>query len=99
MSINVNASTQCKLGTITATGSFRMAANGPGGTVSYVWIRKDSKGTKVSQTYTIVVAAGDTSAHSVVTDSWKPASSGSEQLVFTTPGLSVTPQSWTCRSG
>jgi hypothetical protein len=82
---------------VTATGTFRMQAGGPGGTVQYYWIRKDSNGTVVSQTYKIVVAAGDAAAHSVVTDSWTPASSGSEQLVFTTPGFAVAPQSWTCR--
>jgi hypothetical protein len=74
-----------------------MQASGPGGTVQYHWIRKDSNGTVVSQTYSIVIAAGDASAHSVVTDSWTPASSGSEQLVFTNPGFAVAPQSWTCR--
>ncbi len=95
--MNVNASTKCKLGTVTATGIFRMQAAGPGGTVQYHWIRKDSNGTVVSQTYSIVVAAGDTAAHSVVTDSWTPASAGTEQLVFTTPSFTVAPQSFTCR--
>jgi hypothetical protein len=95
--MNVNASTKCKLGTVTATGTFRMQASGPGGTVQYHWIRKDSNGTVVSQTYSIVVAAGDSAAHSVVTDSWTPASAGTEQLVFTTPGYTVAPQSFTCR--
>jgi len=48
--------------------------------------------------YSIVVAAGDAAAHSVVTDSWVgPADSGTVQLVFTTPGYAVTPQSFTCR--
>jgi hypothetical protein len=95
--MNVNASTKCKLGTVTATGTFRMQAGGPGGTVKYNWIRKDSNGTWVSPTYTIVIAAGDSSAHSVVTDSWTPASAGTEQLVFSTPSYAVTPQSFTCR--
>lgn len=95
--MNVNASTKCKLGTVTATGSFRMQAGGPGGTVQYHWIRKDSNGTVVSQTYSIVIAAGDAAAHSVVTDSWTPASAGTEQLVFTTPSFTVAPQSFTCR--
>jgi hypothetical protein len=50
------------------------------------------------QTYSIVVPAGDTSTHAVTTDSWTaPASAGSVQLVFTTPGYSVAPQSFTCR--
>jgi hypothetical protein len=51
----------------------------------------------VSVTYSIVVAAGDTAAHAVVTDSWTPASAGTEQLVFTTPGYTVAPQNFTCR--
>lgn len=98
MSINVNPSTKCKLGTVTSTGTFRMQAGGPGGTVQYHWIRKDSVGTYVSQTYSIVVAAGDTAAHSVVTDTWNgPADSGTVQLVFTTPSYAVNPQSFTCR--
>jgi hypothetical protein len=95
--MNVNSSTKCKLGTVTATGTFRLAANGPGGTVSYQWIRKDSTGTVASQIYYITVAAGDTSAHAVVTDSWTPASSGTEQLFFLNPSYGVTPQSFTCR--
>lgn len=95
--MNVNASTKCKLGTVTATGTFRLAANGPGGTVQYQWIRKDSSGTVASQVYSIVVAAGDTSAHSVVTDSWTPASAGTEQLFFLNPSYGVTPQSFNCR--
>jgi hypothetical protein len=74
-----------------------MQAGGPGGTVTYQWIRKDSNGTAVSAMYSIVIAAGDAAAHSVVTDSWTPASSGSEQLVFSTPGFAVAPQSWSCR--
>jgi hypothetical protein len=95
--MNVNPSTKCKLGTVTATGTFRMLANGPGGTVKYYWIRKDSNGTVVSQVYSIVVAAGDANAHFTVTDSWTPASSGSEQLVFTNPSYAVAPQSFSCR--
>jgi len=98
VTINVNNSTKCKLGTVTATGIFRMQAGGPGGTVQYHWTRKDLNGTAVSVTYSIVIAAGDTAAHSVVTDSWTPASAGTEQLVFTIPGFAVTPQSWTCRT-
>ena len=77
-----------------------MQAGGPGGTVRYNWIRKDSNGTVVSQTYSYVIAAGDPgTAHYTVTDTWTPASSGTEQLVFTTPGYAVAPQSWTCRQG
>jgi hypothetical protein len=97
VTINVNNSTKCKLGTVTATGTFRMQAGGPGGTVQYHWTRKDGNVTTVSQTYSIVIPAGNTAAHSVVTDSWTPADSGTEQLVFTNPGFAVAPQSWTCR--
>jgi hypothetical protein len=43
------------------------------------------------------VAAGDANAHFTVTDSWTPASAGSEQLVFSTPSYAVAPQSFTCR--
>lgn len=85
------------MSTVTATGTFRLQAGGPGGTVKYVWIRKDSSGTHVSATHSITVAAGDTSAHFTVTDTWTPKSSGSEQLVFTTPSYTVAPQSFTCR--
>jgi len=91
----VNGSNKCKLDTITANGTFR--TNGVGGTVTYKWIRNDSNGTQVQPLLSIVVAAGDTSAHSVATDQWIPASNGSEQLVFTSPAFSVAPQSFTCR--
>ena len=46
----------------------------------------------------VVVAAGDIATHSVVTDSWTPASAGSAQLVFSTPGYAVTPQSFSCKA-
>jgi hypothetical protein len=91
----VNGSNKCKLDTITANGSFR--TNGVAGTVTYQWIRNDSNGTQVQPLQSIVVAAGDTSAHSVAADLWIPASNGSEQLVFKNPSFSVAPQSFTCR--
>jgi len=91
----VNGSNKCKLDTITANGSFR--TNGVGGTVTYHWIRTDSNGSIAQPSQSIVVAVGDTAAHSVATDQWIPASNGSEQLVFTTPGFAVAPQSYTCR--
>ncbi|TME23734.1 MAG: hypothetical protein E6I68_06685 [Chloroflexi bacterium] len=76
-----------------------MQAGGPGGTVQYHWIRKDNTGPQVSQTYSIVIAAGDSAAHSVVTDSWAaPVSAGTVQLVFTNPNFAVSPQSFTCRT-
>jgi hypothetical protein len=95
--MNVNSSTKCKLGTVTATGTFRLAANGPGGIVRYVWIRKDANGTTTSQIYSVTVAAGDASMQTVVSDSWTPASSGTEQLYFLTPNYGVTPQPFSCR--
>ena len=86
------------MSTVTATGTFRIAANGPGGWVSYNWINKDSNGPKVIAESRIWVNPGDTSLHTVTTDNWTaPASSGSVQLVFNTPSYSVTPQSFTCR--
>ena len=77
-------------------------ANGPGGVVKYSWIEKDTDpNTGLSRvnvkSYTITVAAGDASAHSVVTDTWTPGSPGSEQLVFTTPSDTLAAQSFTCR--
>ena len=95
MAWKVNGSNKCKLDTITANGSFR--TNGVGGTVTYQWIRNDSNGTQILPLQSIVVAAGDTSAHSVAADQWIPASNGSEQLVFKNPSISVAPQSFTCR--
>ena len=71
--------------------------NGVGGTVTYQWIRKDSNGTQVQPLQSIIVAVGDTGAHSVAADQWVPASNGSEQLVFKTPSYSVAPQSFTCK--
>jgi hypothetical protein len=74
-----------------------MQAGGPGGTVYYHWIYKDSAGTQVSPTYSLAVPAGDTAPHFTVTGSWKPASPGSVQLVFTTPSYTVGLQNFTCR--
>jgi hypothetical protein len=99
VSINVDASTNCKNGTVTSSGTFQMAANGPGGWVNYEWIRNDSKGSQVIAETRIWVNAGDASTHAVATDSWtKPASAGTVQLVFTTPSHAVAPQSFTCKS-
>jgi hypothetical protein len=80
---------------VTATGTFR--TNGVGGTVTYSWVRKDSTGTRVIAEPAITIAPGDTSAHSVVTDSWSPESGGTEQLVFTSPSApALAPQAWSC---
>jgi hypothetical protein len=89
-----NPGDPCHLGTTTATGSFR--TNGIGGTVRYEWVRTDSTGTVYIAEPNIVIAAGDTSVHSVVTDSWAPQSSGTEQLVFISPVASAPLGSWSC---
>lgn len=89
--------------TVNATGTFRLQAGGPGGTVKYTWIYKDtnSQGKSVVTVHTgsVVVAAGDTNAH-VITDSYvHPNSSGTVQLIFSSPSYSSPnlTQSWTCR--
>jgi len=76
-----------------------MAANGPGGWVNYEWIRTDSKGPRVIAETRIWVNAGDTSTHTVATDSWTaPTSAGTVQLVFTTPSRAVAAQSFACKT-
>jgi hypothetical protein len=79
---------------VTATGTFR--TNGAGGTVKYYWLRKDDSGTHAQPQQTLTIAKGDTSTHAVVTDSWKPSSSGSEQLVFVGPTYPLAAQSFNC---
>jgi len=73
-----------------------MVANGPGGKVSYTWLRHDSNGYANSPIYSLVAAANDNNAHTVVSDSWTPASSGSDQLVFLNPIYAATAGSFTC---
>lgn len=86
----------------TVHGNGTFATNGSGGTVNYYWVEKDSSGSHVVNEPPIRIASGDRSTHSVVQDSWVPASSGSEQLVFTAPQAnapatqSIT-QTYTCR--
>ena len=82
----MNGSQKCDKGAVTATGTFR--TNGKGGTVYYGWVRKDATGTHVIPEPGIVVAAGDTGSHAVVSDSWVPTGPGpvTEQLVFVSPG-------------
>jgi Flp pilus assembly protein TadG len=88
--------------TIKVTGTFRMAANGPGGTVKWTWVYKDtnSSGQTVVITHTgsMVVAAGDTSAK-FISDSFSPMSSGSGYLIFTSPSYASSSLdfSWACR--
>jgi hypothetical protein len=88
--------TRCNQTLITATGSF--TTNGVGGWVFYGWVHYDTTGKVVSTTpeSPIHIAAGDTSAHAVVTDSFTPMHSGSDRLTFFGPAYSVTAQSWSC---
>jgi hypothetical protein len=81
---------------VTATGSFTTNANG--GSVSYVWIRTDNRGSVTVSEPPIVIAAGDTSSHPVAADRWTPNSGGSEQLVFLGPGApQLAAQPFSCR--
>jgi hypothetical protein len=79
---------------VTSTGTFR--TNGAGGKVTYYWLRKDDSGTHAQPQQTLTIAKGDTSAHAVVTDSWTPGSSGSEQLVFVSPSYPLAAQAFNC---
>jgi hypothetical protein len=90
-----NGNKRCASSTISATGSF--TTNGVGGTVYYGWLRVDGQGNPqfIAET-PIQVAAGDTSSHSVVSDSFTPTHSGSDQLVFISPYYNVAAQSWSC---
>ena len=88
---------------MTSNGSFRMQAGGPGGTVNYTWIYKDTdaNGNTVVTTHTgsLVVAAGDAAPHSITDSYSQPNSAGTMQLVFTSPSYASPQlqQSWTCR--
>ena len=88
--------TRCNQISITTTGTF--TTNGVGGWVFYEWVHYDANGTRAGVTpeLPIKIAAGDTSAHAVVADSFTPQKSGSDQLVFLSPGYSVPGQSWSC---
>jgi hypothetical protein len=79
---------------VTSTGTFR--TNGAGGKVTYYWVRKDDSGTHAQPQQTLTIAKGDTNAHAVVTDSWTPGSSGSEQLVFVSPSYPLAAQAFNC---
>jgi len=88
---------------VTSNGTFRMQAGGPGGTVKYTWIYKDTdvNGNTVVTTHSgsVVVAAGDTAPHSITDTYGPPNSAGTMQLVFTSPSYASQQlqQSWTCR--
>jgi hypothetical protein len=88
--------TRCNQIVITSTGSF--TTNGVGGWVFYEWVHYDTTGkvTGTTPEAPIRVAAGDTSAHAVATDSFTPMHSGSDRLVFLSPAYSLTAQSWSC---
>jgi hypothetical protein len=80
---------------VTASGGF--TTNGVGGSVSYEWVRIDSQGARtVIPEAPIQVATGDRNFHVVASDTFTPAHSGSDQLVFLSPAYSVPAQSWTC---
>ena len=87
---------RCNQMTVTATGSF--TTNGVGGWVFYQWIHYDTTGKVVGSTpeAPIRVAAGDTSSHAVVPDSFTPQHSGSDKLVFWSPVYAAAAQNWSC---
>jgi outer membrane biosynthesis protein TonB len=92
---NNGSSGRCSQTVVTATGSF--TTNGVGGWVFYYWLRTDSQGNRTTvPEQPIRIAAGDTSAHNVASDSFTPQHSGSDQLVFLSPAYTVTAQTWSC---
>lgn len=92
---NGNGNKKCSQITVTASGGF--TTNGIGGTVYYGWLRVDSRGNRqFIPEAPIQVAAGDTAFHAVVSDTFTPTHSGSDQLVFISPFYSVSAQSWSC---
>jgi hypothetical protein len=85
----------CRKGTVKASGTF--VGNGLAGTVTYEWIRQDSRGTVTVSEPAITLLAGDTTVHSVNSDSWSAASAGSDQLVFLGAGEpALTPIAFSC---
>src|SRR2546425_4300870 len=90
-----NGNKRCSMSSVTATGSFD--TNGVGGWVFYEWVRVDSQGNRtVIPEAPIRIAAGDTSSHAVVSDSFTPQHSGTDQLVFLNPAYTVAAHSWSC---
>lgn len=71
--------------------------------MTYTWIYKDTdtSGQTVVTTHTgsVVVAAGDTAAHSFTDTYGPPNSAGTVQLVFNSPFYTSQQlqQSWSCR--
>jgi len=93
---NGNNNGHCAQLIVTATGSF--ATNGTGGSVYYQWVHYDTNGnvTGVTPEAPIRIAAGDTSSHAVVSDTFTPAHSGTDQLVFLSPSYTAAAQGWSC---
>lgn len=90
-----NGRDRCSQMTITFSGS--LTTNGVGGTVYYGWIRVDNHGNRtVIPEQPIQIAAGDTSRHAVVSDSFTPGHSGTDQLFFLSPSYTVPAQGWSC---
>lgn len=90
-----NNKNRCFQTSVSASGSF--TTNGVGGWVSYEWVRVDSQGNRtVTPEAPIRIAAGDTSSHTVVSDTFTPAHSGTDQLVFLSPLYTAPAQAWSC---
>jgi hypothetical protein len=85
------------------TGTFRMQPNGPGGTVNYSWIYKDTNGSGqgvvTTHSGSLVVAAGAVGPFSITDSYVHPNSAGTVYLVFSSPWYtsSSLQQPWTCR--
>ena len=79
-------------GSITATGQIH--TNGATGTVFYYWVRKDSTGSHAQAQQPLTFTQGQTTK--VITDTWTPKTSGSEQLVFVNPSYPTQTQSFNC---
>ena len=89
----------CDTITVTSVGWF--TTNGVGGTVTYAWIRTDTRGNRwVISEPSMTIAPGDKSLHAVQADTWtRPQAPGSVQLVFYTPTApAVAPMSFTCQN-
>jgi hypothetical protein len=82
------------------TGTFRMQAGGPGGTVNYSWVYKDTNtGVVTTHSGSVVVAAGGQGPFTITDSYVHPTSKGTVYVVFTTPSYASASlqQAWTCR--